>query len=128
MDERLLIFGASTGGERVLAALPSGTQVVGFLDNDAKKAGTKFHGLPVHTPAELAKLEYDSILIASMSAFDIYSQLVAGGVPPERLRAADEATLLGQGTRSAGPGRAALRLVFGLALLAVAWWWYFSRR
>jgi len=50
----------------------------GFIDQDAGKAGTTLHGLPVYHASELPALRPEAVLISSQ-AFEeeIYEQLAA---------------------------------------------------
>ena len=85
LRERVVIFGASLGGERVLASLPSTRLAVAFADNDIRRHGSSYHGLPVVAPAALKNLPHERVLIASSAYREIFLQLAAMGLPLDRL-------------------------------------------
>ena len=105
---RLVIFGASTGGQRVLAHLPAGTQVLAFCDNDPRKHGTSFAGCPVLSPEKIKGLDYDFVLIASMYHRQIRQQLLGLGVFAKRMRTAPVEILNGN---SRAPGEELAKLL-----------------
>ena len=84
--EKIIIFGASLGGERALKSLSRGKKAIAFSDNDPKKHGSTLSGLPVVAPNEILQRPYDKVLIASSYYPEIFNQLVDLGVP---LRAID---------------------------------------
>lgn len=94
-QRRIVIFGASTGGERALRSLSRPLVAVAFCDNDRGKRGTEFHSLPVVGPDELGSLPHDRVLIASRYYADIFNQLVDLGVAPERIDILDDDILHG---------------------------------
>ncbi|MDZ7616495.1 MAG: TylF/MycF/NovP-related O-methyltransferase [Patescibacteria group bacterium] len=77
---QLVIWGTGVIARRVMDQLKSGVEVIGFVDNDPKKAGTEFCGRRVHPPNSAALLaESDYILLALQSyAQDVYEQLTLG--------------------------------------------------
>lgn len=74
---RMVIFGASQKGSCALDLLKSrNIKVDFFCDNDKKKIGEKFNGIPIISVDELKKLSNNlTILIASMYYKNIYIQL-----------------------------------------------------
>jgi hypothetical protein len=68
-----------------LARGVAGEQVVALLDNDPAKHGTQVDGYPVLAPSELAQLAFTRIRIASTETNTIRRQLLALGVPEERI-------------------------------------------
>jgi len=83
--KKIVIFGASLGGERGLRSLPSSQRAVAFCDNARAKHGTLFHGLPVISPDAISSTPYDRVLIASSYYEQIFDQLIASGIPAERI-------------------------------------------
>lgn len=73
---RVLIFGASKGGESVYRALQDGYNIIGFLDNNVKVQGRKLFGEIIYSPIQLAQLEFDKIIIASDYHKEIKKQLI----------------------------------------------------
>jgi hypothetical protein len=81
----VILFGTGRGAERALAHLPVECRVVGFADNDPARVGTEFHGLPVFAPSEIAKREFDHVIVASMYANEIVVQLEQLGLARHRI-------------------------------------------
>lgn len=80
--KRIGLFGASSRGRQCLALLAGNDRFVPawFFDNDPGKWGTRFENLPV-LPPQTSNLEsVDVVLIASMRANEIISQLAALGM------------------------------------------------
>lgn len=82
---RTLIFGAGTDCARLLGGGLPAEEILGLLDNDPARHGTSFHGHRILAPAALATLAYDRIRIASSATTAIYRQLLALGVPEEKI-------------------------------------------
>ncbi len=82
IPKRVGLFGASSRGRQCLALLAGKEDFlpVCFFDNDPGKWGTKFENLPVVQPDAAQLLSVDVILVASMNAADIVSQLVSLGL------------------------------------------------
>ena len=95
MKRKVLIFGASLGGKRLLNVLDKGDEVIAFLDNDASKHNTTLKGIPIITPKEGLCHDYDSLIIASQSYSQIAGQLVQMGLDKEKIEVADPAILRG---------------------------------
>jgi len=73
---KVLIFGTGAGGKSAYEANRSEINIIGFLDNNPNKYGRHYMGAIIYAPAELQKLEYDYILVASDYADEITSQLI----------------------------------------------------
>jgi FlaA1/EpsC-like NDP-sugar epimerase len=112
--EKIVIFGASLGGERGLRSLPRGQQAVAFCDNSKAKHGTQFHGLPVIAPEAIRDTPHDRVLIASSYYEQIFDQLVALGLPAERIDVLEAHLLEGK----PDPAPRATRLIAGLVIAA----------
>lgn len=67
-------------------------RILAFLDNDREKQGKGFRGIPILSPGEIQKQDYDYIVIASDSHFrEIYLQLTqAMGVPEKKILGYDQ--------------------------------------
>jgi FlaA1/EpsC-like NDP-sugar epimerase len=130
---RVVIFGAGLGGRQVwtrLASLPS-VAIVAFLDNDPAKQGSTLFDVPVCGVADLPALAFDAILVASVHRDEIRAQLVASGVPSERVLSSGNADEVVRELRSRGMGGAvieippapALRLaIFGTGIGGIRAW------
>lgn len=55
---RALIYGAGSAGQQLASAMVNSSEirVVGFLDDDERLQGNLLNGLPIHNPADLAKV------------------------------------------------------------------------
>lgn len=77
-DRRVWIWGAGSGGSRILSYLQKAEiPVDGFIDSDPKKKGTRFYGFPVCCPEEIEKERPGGcyIFIASIHSAVIEKQL-----------------------------------------------------
>jgi len=86
--KKIYIFGASKGGEAYLNRVgkDSAYLIAGFLDNDAKKHGSDFLGLPVRGADELLRESFDEVHLASMWSKEIRQQLEKElGISPEKI-------------------------------------------
>ena len=80
---RALIYGAGDGGGLTLREVRNnaalGREVVGFLDDDRGKRGTRIHGLPVLGGVEMAEE-----VLAAQAVEEVI--VASGKIPPERVR------------------------------------------
>ncbi|MBU0576927.1 glycosyltransferase [Patescibacteria group bacterium] len=73
---KILIFGAGEAGRQCLDWIKERkTAVIGFIDNNKDKQGSKLEGIPVFGPERLKKKDFDKIIIASSYWFEIKDQL-----------------------------------------------------
>ncbi|MFY9394513.1 MAG: CDP-glycerol glycerophosphotransferase family protein [Halanaerobiales bacterium] len=82
MGRKVILFGASTLGKIALEYLQKtdkGYKVIAFCDNDRRKWGMKFAGIPVISPEELKK-ENSQIIITSLYDTAIVKQLFGLGI------------------------------------------------
>lgn len=81
--KEVLIWGAGSGGQRVLKLLQaSGTRVKGFVDSNPAKAGQTVAGLPIVSPESFLHLAQDRrpyVIIASSYAPVIQTQMENAG-------------------------------------------------
>ncbi|MBW7642879.1 MULTISPECIES: class I SAM-dependent methyltransferase [Geobacillus] len=72
----VIIFGASSGGEKILRELID-LQIDFFVDNDSEKWGTMFFGYPVYSPEVIAEqpLKGLKVFVASIFYEEIKKQL-----------------------------------------------------
>lgn len=80
---RVGLFGASSLGRQCLPQIhahASEASVVCFFDNDAKKWGTTFEGVPVHEPSLAALHAVDVIWLTTTYADEVLAQLKKMGV------------------------------------------------
>ena len=76
MKSRTLLFGAGQGSRQYMENNHDSREFVGFLDNDKKKHGTLFEGLPVHPPEIFDTLLFDEIVISTQWAMEVQHQLL----------------------------------------------------
>ncbi len=82
MGEKAILFGASTLGKVALEYIQEtdeGYEVVAFCDNDSRKWGTKFFGVPVIAPEQLVGYNCQ-IIITSQYDTEIVKQLFGLGI------------------------------------------------
>jgi len=82
---RIVIFGTGSGLGDLLSVLPPEVEVVGLLDNNARKQGTTILGSVVYAPEAVGELEFDRIVVSPRDGAAIRNQLVAMGVERERI-------------------------------------------
>lgn len=83
---KVALYGAGSGGEIMERTLRgSGVRVVVFFDSDSSKKGSTLNGIPVDSPENHNKYEYDFIIIASTTVYEesIYNTLRALQIPGE---------------------------------------------
>lgn len=87
---RVLLFGAGLVGRQVLPKLGRHVDVLAFIDNDPAKHGTRVDGVVVISPESIHEVQHDVVLITSTSMRDIQGQLLAMGVPRDRIMIAED--------------------------------------
>ncbi|MBO1255250.1 DUF563 domain-containing protein [Alteromonas sp. 5E99-2] len=81
--KKVFIFGTGAGGKYLFDSIQSQYKVLGFLDNNSNKHGTRFCGKPVFDPKEIGEKMFDTIIIASDSYKEIHKQLTGELSVPE---------------------------------------------
>lgn len=79
--DRILIFGAGSGGANFYKRNRGRYQVLGFVDNNQARQQETLFGKPIHSSLQLGALSYDKIIIASDYFREIHPQLIALGIP-----------------------------------------------
>lgn len=77
---KILIFGTGKFYQERKRQIPPNVEVVAFLDNNPAIQGKFIDGRPVIAPCRVGEIDYDKILIMSMSENAMKSQLVELGV------------------------------------------------
>ena len=85
MAKKVVLFGASSGGQKALKSISVDYKVISIIDNDPHKQGSKIDNIPVVGPDEILKLDYDYICISSCDSYAIKQQLIQYKVPPEKI-------------------------------------------
>lgn len=84
---KVLIFGAGNKSKDIIKCIDkTKNKVLYFVDNDTDKQGKKMFGRTIVSPADLADLEFDYILVASIYWREIREQLISLGINPEKIR------------------------------------------
>ena len=78
---RVVLFGASGLGEIFLSEFKGSANIVAFIDNDPRKAGTEFSGIPVFGFDDLKDLTPDFIVVTSQYYEQILNQLADSNIP-----------------------------------------------
>jgi uncharacterized protein (TIGR00369 family) len=78
--ESVIIFGAGLMGVVAKNILSTRFEILNFCDNDVRKWGTTLEGVKVLPPNQLNRFGDIQIIIASMFAFEILSQLQTMGI------------------------------------------------
>lgn len=91
---KIVVFGASKGGERFLRRCGNAYDVLAFSDNDPAKHGSSLSGIPVLPPDRIPDFPFDLVVVASMFGREIKDQLVRRfSIPPDRIRFAPKSAL-----------------------------------
>lgn len=89
--EKIVVHGTGSGSEKLIQAMEKDRElfearIVCFSDNDPCKQGTVFCGKTVCSPADLADLEYDFLVIASVKQKEIRKGLTEQyGLEPDKM-------------------------------------------
>lgn len=78
----ILIYGTSTQALHFLPALAFNHTLLGFIDSDPTKQGSRWMNKPVYHPSQLAGLQFDKIVIASCFVSEINQTLARYGIGP----------------------------------------------
>lgn len=74
--KKTILFGAGPGAVNYISNQREYCQFIGFIDNDSRKHGTEYAGLPVYGLDALNRLEYDQIVITTQWVADVRKQLI----------------------------------------------------
>lgn len=80
---KCVLFGTGSTGRRVLHEIDCEYDVIGFLDNDSSKWGTRVEGIPVLGDAKTCRnVEFDEVFVCSLPGMHIIrQQLIDAGIP-----------------------------------------------
>ena len=68
--KKVLIYGAGGGGKRIFRDVDCEYEVVGFIDSDERKWGSKLMENEVYPPDRLDSKDYDYVIVASLPGYD----------------------------------------------------------
>ena len=74
--DKVIIFGAGEAGFEVYNRIHKKVSVIAFCDNNRKKIGITDKGIPVVYSKTIPSLSFTFIIVASVYAFEIHSQLI----------------------------------------------------
>jgi O-methyltransferase len=80
-ERKFVIFGAGQAGRVARRLLPPGCEAAAYADNNDKKWGSTYDGLPVINPNEIINIDPDEVRIAILNreaVLDIRVQLASG--------------------------------------------------
>lgn len=80
-ERKFVIFGAGQAGRVARRLLPPGCEAAAYADNNEKKWGSVYDGLPVVNPGEIINIDPDEVRIAILNreaVLDIRVQLASG--------------------------------------------------
>lgn len=84
--KKIIVFGTGLFWKNRREAVLSKVDVICFLDNNHKKIGTYIHGKLIDSPDNVARYDYDYILIMSQYKEEIKSQLVGLGISEKKIK------------------------------------------
>ena len=79
------IFGCGAAGRQAYLYFRLKYRIVAFLDNDARKQGSRVLGVPVLDPATYDYQQVEHVFIGSMYLDEILVQLLAFAVPSSKI-------------------------------------------
>ncbi len=85
MLKHIIVFGVGSASKDFLSAAPDHLVVVALMDNDQTKHGTTVEGYKVVSPEQLARLDYDYIVVTARAVDSIRAGLMERGVPEEKI-------------------------------------------
>ena len=68
-ERKFVIFGAGQAGRVARRLLPPGCEAAAYADNNEKKWGSVYDGLPVVNPGEIINIDPDEVRIAILNRF-----------------------------------------------------------
>lgn len=85
MAENIIIFGTGLFYSRRMDMLPEQTNIIAFIDNNIDMQGKYVNEVLVYAPQEVSRMNYDIIILASITPMDMKNQLISLGVPKENI-------------------------------------------
>lgn len=93
--KRIILFGASKGGQRAYRCRARSHKIIAFADNDPGKHGRMLFRKPIISPNDIPSYSYDHIFISCGSHFQVYLQLIGIGIEANKIRIVDNDIMLG---------------------------------
>jgi hypothetical protein len=118
----IVIFGAGAGGRRAATHLSRARDVRYFVDSDPRKHGTRVMDREVRPPQAILATPGVSVIVASIHADAIFTQLLKLGVPAHRIEIINPDSLVDGGKDPFPTGIALLASGIMTAMTAAIWW------
>lgn len=81
--EKIILFGASRGGENFIKNLGEFYDIIAIADNDREKHGKSLNNIEIINPSTIKSFTFDKVMITSLYFRAISQQLINIGVPKE---------------------------------------------
>ncbi|MEB2298497.1 LicD family protein [Lysinibacillus xylanilyticus] len=88
--KKILLFGASSGGQNFFKNHSADYEFLAILDNDINKHGKILNNVEVVSPEHISSYHYDKIIVASMYVESISKQLSELGIPKGKIEFASK--------------------------------------
>lgn len=85
MSSNVVIFGIGLFYERRKNTLPKEINIIAFIDNNYALQGKFIDNIMVYAPNFVSELNYDVIILASLTPIEMKHQLMLLGVPSEKI-------------------------------------------
>lgn len=83
--KKIIVFGTGVFYSSRKKMLSRKTEIVAFIDNDESRQGTYFDNAIIYSPLEVENLEYDFIVLASVTPGAMRKQLLQQNVPDKKI-------------------------------------------
>ncbi len=84
--KKVIVFGATLSAKRLINEIKESNTIIAFCDNDSNKWGKTIDGILIVSPDKIIDMNYDSIIIISLSAlYAIKAQLMEMGIPEYKI-------------------------------------------
>jgi hypothetical protein len=118
----IVIFGAGAGGRRAATHCARARAVQYLVDSDPEKQGTRVLDWDVRPPAAILATPDVSVIVASIHADQIFEQLLALGVPAQRIEIVNPDTFADAGRDPFPTGLAVVVAGFLGGVAGFLWW------
>ncbi|MFJ7185421.1 nucleoside-diphosphate sugar epimerase/dehydratase [Lysinibacillus xylanilyticus] len=87
---KILLFGASLGGQNFIKNHADDYEFLAIIDNDSNKHGKLLDNLKIISPTRINEYPYEQIIVTSMYVDSISSQLYDLGIPENKIQFASK--------------------------------------
>ncbi len=85
MNDKAIIWGTASNGEKAFYKVSDLWEIAGFCDNDRNKWDQKFMELTIYQPDDVVKMTDCDVVVASLWFEEIIDQLLEMGIAEERI-------------------------------------------